>query len=189
MDRLQKYVTVDIYGGCGNFSCPRGKQKECREMMGRDYKFVIAFENSFCWDYVSEKYFYNVNYDVIPIVIDFHGNYERFAPPKSYINAVDFASVEGLANYLKLLDENDELYNEYFWWKKHYVMEYSLHEYELNIYEASARGYCGLCSKLHNPSEPVSIVRNVRKWWNDDATCKVITFPWPNDTWSVRNFT
>jgi len=155
-------------------------------MMGRDYKFVIAFENSLCFDYVTEKMFYNANFDVVPIVMDLHGNYDRFVPPKSYINVLDFPSVKELADYLKMLDKNDTLYNEYFWWKESYAMEYSLHQYELNIYEASARGYCGLCAKLHNPSEPTSIVKDLKKWWNDDATCKVVTFPFSNnDTWEA----
>jgi len=136
--------------------------------------------------------FYNANFDIVPIVMDFHGNYDRFVPPKSYINALDFPSVKELADYLKILDKNDTLYNEYFRWKESYAMEYSLQHNELNIYEASARGYCGLCSKLHNPSEPVSIVKNLKKWWSDDASCRVIAFPDSsgvadssnlNDTW------
>ena len=81
-------------------------------MMGRNYKFYIAFENSLSWDYVTEKFFYNLHFDVIPVVLDLHGNYARFAPPKSYINALDFPTVKELADYLKVLDGNDTLYNE-----------------------------------------------------------------------------
>ncbi len=146
-------------------------------MMGRDYKFYIAFENMICYDYVTEKMFYNPQFNIIPIVFDLHGNYDRFVPPKSFINALDFPTVKELADYLKLLDKNDTLYNEYFRWKESYAFEYSLHLNELNIYEKSARGYCDLCAKLHDPSEPVSIVKNLKNWWGDDATCKIITFP------------
>ena len=59
-------------------------------MMSRDYKFVIAFENSMCWDYITEKFFYNLQLNIIPIVLDLHGNYARVAPTNSYINALDF---------------------------------------------------------------------------------------------------
>jgi len=159
--------------------------------MGRDYKFVMAFENSLCWDYVTEKFFYNINFDIIPVVLDLHGNYERFAPPKSYINALDFSSVKELADYLKVLDQNDTLYNEYFWWKGYYAFEYSLHVFELNIYEAAARGFCSLCSKLHHPSpSPSSVYKNLTKWWYDDATCKVLTFPDSSepDKWTAVNY-
>jgi len=86
--RLQNYISVDVYGGCGNLTCERDKQRDCREMMGRDFKFYIAFENSMCFDYVTEKMFYNVKFDIVPIVMDLHGNYDRFVPPKSFINAL-----------------------------------------------------------------------------------------------------
>ena len=164
-------------------------------MMSRDYKFVIAFENSLCWDYVSEKMFYNANFNVIPIVMDLHGNYDRFAPPKSYINALDFPTVKELADYLNVLDKNDTLYNEYFWWKESYITEYSINIWTKKVLQPAARGYCELCSKLQDPNEPVSIVKNLKKWWNDDATCKVLTFPYvmgnssrSNDTWIVKRF-
>ena len=178
--RLQRYIPVDIYGACGTLKCEHKKQKECKEMMARDYKFVIAFENSMCRDYVTEKFYYNGNYDILPIVMDLHGNHARFAPQKSYINALDFPSVKELADYLKLLDKEDDLYNEYFWWKKHYVSEFSL------------RVLCGLCSKLHDSSNPVSIYKNLTKWWHHDASCKVIKFSSKvesdNDTWTVADF-
>ena len=189
--RLQRYIHIDIYGDCGGLECRREKQKRCRTMMGRDYKFVMAFENSLCWDYVTEKFFYNINFDIIPVVLDLHRNYERFAPPKSYINALDFPSVKELADYLKVLDQNDTLYNEYFWWKRYYAFEYSLHVFELNIYEAVARGFCSLCSKLHHPSpSPSSVYKNLTKWWYDDAMCKVLKFPDSNepDKWAAVNY-
>ena len=54
---MQEYVPVDIYGKCGNLSCPRTKTDECYEMIERDYKFYLAFENGLCVDYVTEKLF------------------------------------------------------------------------------------------------------------------------------------
>ena len=32
----------------------------------------------------------------------------------------DFSTVESLANYLKLLDENETLYEQYKWWTNYY---------------------------------------------------------------------
>ena len=54
---MQKHVPVDIYGKCGKFSCPRTKTKECYEMIEREYKFYLSFENGLCVDYVTEKLF------------------------------------------------------------------------------------------------------------------------------------
>lgn len=41
-------------------------------------------------------------------------DYARAAPYKSYIHVDDFSSPKDLADYLHLLDQNDDLYNEYF---------------------------------------------------------------------------
>ena len=55
---LQKHVAVDIYGACGNMKCPRGN-KQCFDMLKKDYKFYLAFENSNCKDYITEKVYWN----------------------------------------------------------------------------------------------------------------------------------
>ena len=41
-------------------------------------------------------------------------DYRRDAPEKSFIHVDDFDSPRELAEYLHLLDQNDDLYNEYF---------------------------------------------------------------------------
>ena len=43
-------------------------------------------------------------------------DYKDFAPPHSYINILDFPTIEKLVDYLKYLDSNDTAYNEYFAW-------------------------------------------------------------------------
>lgn len=55
---LKKYIDVDIYGRCGDKSCPREESK-CLELLKRKYKFYLAFENSNCRDYITEKLFVN----------------------------------------------------------------------------------------------------------------------------------
>lgn len=54
---LGKYIQVDIFGKCGDKQCPRGKDS-CSEMLNKDYKFYLAFENSNCRDYITEKFFH-----------------------------------------------------------------------------------------------------------------------------------
>ena len=49
---LQKHLQVDVYGKCGPLSCD-----DCHLMLHRHYKFYLAFENSLCKDYVTEKLF------------------------------------------------------------------------------------------------------------------------------------
>lgn len=43
--------------------------------------------------------------------------YAAVAPHNSYVHVEEFANPEELANYLKRLDEDDNLYNSYFKWK------------------------------------------------------------------------
>ena len=56
---LAKYIDVDIYGSCGTKKCPRSMGKKCFEKLSNDYKFYLAFENSNCRDYITEKFFVN----------------------------------------------------------------------------------------------------------------------------------
>ena len=53
---LQKFARVDIYGKCGDQIC---NDESCFDMLKRDYKFYLAFENSNCRGYITEKFFCN----------------------------------------------------------------------------------------------------------------------------------
>ena len=88
--------------------------------MNDDYKFYLSFENSLCRDYVTEKLWRILQINVVPIVLG-SANYSEILPPHSYIDVRNFASPRHLAAYLKLLDANDALYNEYFRWKEKYI--------------------------------------------------------------------
>jgi len=71
-------------------------------MLDTDYFFYLAFENSLCDDYVTEKLFDALERTVIPVVFG-GADYSRILPPHSYVDANRFMSVEGLAQYMKLV--------------------------------------------------------------------------------------
>ena len=188
VDRLKLFVDVDVFGRCGTKQCSRSDPVECRKMAGQDYKFYLALENSLCTDYVSEKFFGPLHYNIIPIVFDLHGNHAKLAPPHSYINAAHFPSVRHLADYLKLLDKNDTLYNEYFWWKKHYVVRDVCKETvieddtkKVKLANVDKIAMCQLCQRLHQQSivQENKIYRNMTDWWDIQANCQTaqITSP------------
>ncbi len=56
---LGNHIQVDIYGTCGRFKCPKSRSGTCYDMLNKDYKFYLAFENSNCQDYITEKFYWN----------------------------------------------------------------------------------------------------------------------------------
>ncbi|XP_023336037.1 glycoprotein 3-alpha-L-fucosyltransferase A [Eurytemora carolleeae] len=116
---LSKYINVDIYGACGTERCPRAESSKCFNMLNTDYKFYLAFENSNCKDYITEKFFVNgLGHDVLPIAMGArYEDYLRAAPEKSFLHVDQFKDPEALAAYLHQLDKDDDKYNEYFQWK------------------------------------------------------------------------
>lgn len=156
---LAKYIGVDIFGACGTKRCPRSNSARCFEMLNKDYKFYLAFENSNCRDYITEKFFVNgLSHHILPIVMGAHPeDYARQAPEKSYIHVDDFESPKDLADYLHLLDQNDDLYNEYFRWK-------GTGEF-INTYFM-----CRLCSMLHDEGHHQHY-EDINHWWRGAGTC------------------
>jgi len=160
---LGNYIGVDIYGACGTKKCPRSEQKRCFSMLNTDYKFYLAFENSNCKEYITEKFFVNgLGHDVIPIVMGArYEDYVKASPEKSFIHVDQFKSPKELAAYLHELDSDDEKYNEYFQWK-------GTGEF------INTKFFCRVCAMIHDtqrrPSQYRSIA-NVNEWWRGDGTC------------------
>ena len=71
---LQRSIPVKIFGGCG---LPCEDKLNCKRNIAKKYKFYFAFENSVCNDYITEKFFEILNYDIIPVVYG-GGNYEAY---------------------------------------------------------------------------------------------------------------
>lgn len=97
---LQKFIQVDVYGGCKNLGAKRcdGKKRKCFDYLNENYMFYLAFENNFCSEYVTEKFFNTMQSSMIPVVLG-GANYSNVAPPHSYINAMLY-SPEELAKIL-----------------------------------------------------------------------------------------
>ena len=120
-------ASVNIYGKCGDSShvCPTtvdsaaaDGQPDCRSFIAARVRFYFAFENSVCRDYITEKFFDLLRYDVVPVVLGAN-NYDDYVPRSGFINALDFDSPKLLADYLLYLDANATAYNEYFAWKRY----------------------------------------------------------------------
>ena len=160
VQELNKYIQVDVYGGCGKLKCPRNESHwisdpQCYHLLSREYKFYLPFENSVCTDYVTEKFFEILAHDLVPVVYG-GANYSKLAPPHSFIDAMKLTPLQ-LARYLHKLSSNDTLYNEYFWWKEHYTVEAGMEQ-------MVRRAYCDLCRKLHEDSA-IQTYDDVDNYW------------------------
>jgi alpha-1,3-fucosyltransferase len=159
---IGKLIDVDIYGRCGKLQCPVDDQK-CLDMLTDHYKFYLSFENSLCKDYVTEKLYRPLTQYVIPVVFN-GGNTSRFAPPKSYINANDYTTVEDLVKYLKYLIDNPKEYVKYFWWKQHYkIKSHPTFPYTL----------CDICKKFNDDNfmEARHQIESIDSWYRDPNMC------------------
>ena len=136
--QLQRYMSVTVYGKC---NCYFEKRMHCAqhangcEMELSKYKFYLAFENDFCDDYVTEKYWERIRQDVVPVVMG--SNYDGLVVPGSYIDVNDFGSIKELAEYLLFLDKNDDEYNKYFTYKRTFT-------------GGSESLFCRICEKLNS---------------------------------------
>jgi ferredoxin-like protein FixX len=82
---MQQYINVIVYGTCG-VKCPsseNNRREYCKDYIGANYRFFLAFENSICKDYITEKFFYSLNTNVVPVVMS-GGDYSRYVSLKYF---------------------------------------------------------------------------------------------------------
>lgn len=168
--KLAQHIPVDIFGQCGDLKCgkSRGKKvpfevlEECdRKYLNGTYKFYLAFENSLCKGYVTEKLIklFEENLNIIPVVLG-HVNYSHIMPRDSYIDIRNFKSPRSLADLLKNIDKDDKLYNS--WARRKMSLKCSAPKN--TPYE------CRLCEYLHKYQGQKQTV-DVAKFWSIQNQC------------------
>ena len=98
---------------------------------------------------------YRCSNDVVPVVMGARlEDYRAVAPPGSYIAVDEFSSPKDLAQYLQKLDQNDDLYNEYFMWKGTGSF-------------IDTKFFCRLCSMLHAVDyiDHSTVYPDLMSWW------------------------
>ncbi|KAK6969947.1 alpha-(1 3)-fucosyltransferase C [Biomphalaria glabrata] len=110
--QMQKIIDVDIFGSCGK-PCPTN-DRMCSPDIAAHYKFYLAFENAFCKDYVTEKFFklYAKDTFIVPVVRGGF-DYDKYLPTDTFINAAHFKNATDLAKHLKKLGEDPVAYSKY----------------------------------------------------------------------------
>ena len=142
VEKMKESITVDVYGHCGSLELDRGSEAETLSK----YKFYLAFENSKCPSYVTEKLYKVLNQNLsqippVPVVLGPNKSwYEENLPGRSFIHVDEFQNPEKLAKYLDFLDKNPEEYSKYLNWRREYT----------NVCDSSV--ICQLCQKLATSS-------------------------------------
>ncbi|XP_066153424.1 glycoprotein 3-alpha-L-fucosyltransferase A-like isoform X2 [Euwallacea fornicatus] len=165
---LQKYIDVDIYGACGQNlkqKCPGHFGNDCDAIS--NYLFYLAFENSNCNEYITEKLWWNAYHkNSIPIVMGSSPQtYKTLLPPGSYINVDDFAKPETLADYLSSLNKT-ESFKEYYRWKSHFAV---LNEH--GYFQSKSYHYCRVCQALNYNTKQTKVYEDLEKFWSVQGDC------------------
>lgn len=153
IQELKKYVDIDIYGGCGKriTVCEKSHPEDhwlvnpCFQMISRNYKFYLAFENAIADDYITEKFFRASQADMI-VISRSGANYTRLGiHPEWFINTAQFESPKALADYIKKVSTCPSLYAKHLEWKNKYEA--------VSFRPVDRPAFCQLCEKLHNDSD------------------------------------
>lgn len=176
---LAKVVPLDCFGDCCEPSPFGGYDHwsaaksdfwiEQHRLMGQTYQFYLAFENSNCNDYVSERFFNVLHADMIPVVMN-GANMSLIAPKHSFIDVKDFQTIRELGKYLEKVSSDPSLYASYFWWRKHY-------EVHTFMGKNWVKYFCDACRYVHTAKGP-RIVEDLKKDWGEGGQCH-----WPNITY------
>ena len=163
VEKLRQYIDVETYGDCfGGKDCSHINQSKCFDSIEKDYKFYLAFENSFCQDYVTEKAYNWTLRKIVPVVRGPPG-YHRHLPPGSFINTHDFNTVKDLAYYLLDVSHDEGRYTEYLTASEGFVLR--------SMYDQPQIAYCKLCEKLNNLDANRKSFPSISNWWNGNGVC------------------
>ena len=164
VEELSKHISVDVFGRCGNLTCSSssGSHNKCDRMLDSNYKFYLAFENSLCEDYVTEKFYRMFQIDIVPIVLG-AADYGRFAAPGTYLDVRDFSSPGHLANHLNLLNNRMDLY-----------MEYLLRRRPMRTIEREPV-LCSVCKYAHKIRQTTNTIVDVTDVWSAKKLCRNTT--------------
>ncbi|XP_045184955.2 alpha-(1,3)-fucosyltransferase C-like [Mercenaria mercenaria] len=151
---IQEGVQVDIFGKCSK-NKTRVSREDIHRLINEDYKFYLSFENNFCKDYVTEKFFTYLGLDTI-LVVRGGLNYSEHFNQNAFIDTSSFSTVKSLASYMLKVSQDMKLYTRYLQNKD----VYNIADSKLNAMHESE---CRLCERINNQEQ-------YKKTYEDIAT-------------------
>nr|AAI63176.1 Zgc:195147 protein [Danio rerio] len=121
---LMQHIQVDSYGQCLHNKDLPPHLRDSTAMDDQDfykilaqYKFILAFENAVCDDYITEKLWRPLKLGVVPVYYGAPNIHMWLPDNQSAIVVNPNEPPKKLAQYLKRLDKNDWEYLKYLEWK------------------------------------------------------------------------
>ena len=163
---LKQYISVDILGACGEkWDCGRRLvHDQCFDIYNSTYRYSIAFENTLCQDYITEKFFDNYKYDILQVRRG--GNPSRKPiniSQEAYINANDFKNAHELGKFLKSLSSDHEKYASMLRKKDEYTV--------VSYMELFRDAGCEICKRLHSVDKYRSLYTDVSQLMHEKQPC------------------
>ena len=156
-------IKIDIFGACGKKD-PCERKSDCVISMFQKYKFYLAFENSNCMDYITEKVWKSLIFGMVPIISGTSiESCQYHLPPHSFLHINNFSTPMILAEYIHFLRNNDKAYFKYHEWRKDYTV-FSPFSFQPNVCPICRNMLsCTLCKSIFDKT--VTKIQNKSLWW------------------------
>lgn len=176
---ISKYYPVYIYGKCDDdeslamssnslyrhlniVKSECAPDSACEAQQFKGYKYYMAFENTNCSDYVTEKVWRSLAKSIIPIVLQpTRESYTRYrVPSRSIIHLQDFGyDAARLAQYLRKVDASFQLYYNHLKWTSVYSQAFYVNK------QVEPHRMCELCRML-NTFDPMIYYDRLADFFN-----------------------
>ena len=162
---LSKYIDVNILGKCSGKKWDCGVSHDhnetCFEIV-KSYKFFLAFENAFCNQYFTEKFFENFNYNTVMVTRGgLPGDITQIAPKGSFISSDDFKSAKDLALHLKTLPVS----------KYASILERKDQFYSIGYKAVYQRALCDICQRMNFQDDYRKTIKDMKEWAFGESYC------------------
>ena len=171
---LSKYIDVNLLGKCSgkrwNCGVPHAHDEICFQELVNSHKYFLAFENAFCQQYITEKFFENFNYNTIMVTRGgLPGEIKEIAPKGSFISSDDFKSAKDLALYLKTLPVSEYAR----------ILERKDQYESIGLKAIYQRAFCDICHRMNFQDKYRKTIVDMDKWVNGGELC--LQYPGVND--------
>lgn len=185
VEDLGKFMSLKKMGRCGDEIIPWNREEVLKQTLS-PFRFYLSLENSCCKHYITEKFWRTLQFGLVPIVVGAPlEDYEKLAPPNSFIHPDQFDSMVAMATHILEVATDKERYLEYFQWKtKGEIVVYTQEEYYVHPLTNSSN--CDIVQKYLNskPSDHSKLDYFGPKWFGSCTECS--TKKWLNDKYTHR---